>query len=289
MSSITSRGTDGTAPSALMSSLILLASVRPDYSIPFRLPELPRRLNFSVPNGVVVSAPSACDCGPKMGPCTHRSLCGATGDNVCQRYSNSLDSFICGSTHRATSTSHAAQFALVYGLAAQHAYFTGYHEDFVHCRRRAFQSGVCLVGKNISFAGTAESKLGASLAMREIPIRDIRFTTRRFADPSVVRSECGPLESQPEFDMPAAAVATIPPGPWDLEGRRTACEPLATRPAGWEALCAGNCSGISDNRSCVDFMFAEVRPASTLPHRHRIYAQSIRMYRKPLRNRTRTV
>jgi len=57
------------------------------------------------------------------------------------------------------------------GHAAQHAYFVGTHDDYVHCRRHQFSScAVCAKGSRWG-RSSPECKLGASLAARGIQIR----------------------------------------------------------------------------------------------------------------------
>ena len=126
--------------------------LRPDMYQDFAFISLPPQLDFPTPNGVVLgSAVAACGCGlfknANLGACTRENLCGCIGDN----------------------------FALVHGRVAQHAYFSGYADDFDNCVRKTFTCPTCRVmsGPNAQ-RQSPECKLGASLAHRGVPSYDIR-------------------------------------------------------------------------------------------------------------------
>ena len=202
--------------------------LRPDLSLPIRIPALPRRLPFGNDNGVVFAINAHCvpaGCSPMPGPtqCPPDGTCGALSDT----------------------------FALIYGLQAQHAYFNGIHDDFVRCRRHRFHAQyhceACAMGGR-SGLSSPETKVGASLAVRGVSVRDYRFATRSSSDLHICRDAkaCRLIDPDPvRVSMCPEALAAVPPGSWDLQAQRAYCRPLRSglraRPAGWERLCTDTC------------------------------------------------
>lgn len=150
--------------------------------------------------------------------------------------------------------------------ASQHAYLTGYHEDFTRCQRRHFESyatrpecadvwvrgsgpgssGCVMVPELVSKGARwghspPECKLGASIAIRGVPMRSFAFASRNpAAAPSIVRGACpaNMNASGTGIDICPGALASMIPGPWSPKSHALACLPQGQRPEGWEGVCA---------------------------------------------------
>jgi len=178
-----------------------IVRTRTDLSMPARFLSLPKRLpNIDSDSGVVLANPGS-DC-----PCSRGLLQNASTKNVplCQC---TIDTF-----------------ALVYGYAAHHAYFMGFHDDYVHCRRHQFGCIACAKGGRWT-RSPPECKLGASLAARGIQIWPLIVLARTNISfwPELVRGKMTCMHQnieKPVVDIDAQAMSLVPP--------QRQC-PLATR------------------------------------------------------------
>ena len=187
--------------------------LRPDMAYQFRLHSLPAPAAMPRPALVIAAFVADCGCGFRLGQCVDpATLCGCISDN----------------------------FAFILGAAAQQAYFSGYGEDF--CRRRPLANlprQTTPGGKGP--ATPPECKLGWSLATRGIPAYDLRYASRQENHPIVVRQQCAPAQWEllnRSFELRAAALRTLPPGPLDPRGRAATCAAVPGRKEAYRHLCS---------------------------------------------------
>lgn len=198
-----------------------MVRARLDTHLPFVIRTLPSAMAFDAPHGVVIGTDFVMDCAgcrPEgFKPCPLSTRCNCVGD----------------------------KFALIFGRDAQRAFFKDYHDDFVHCRRKNFTCSGCASYVNGPKSVAVECKLGATLNARGVHVRDLNFAARydSAATPAILRATphgCSlPLYAQRRnlAVLAPEAIASLPPGPYDMAGRRAACAPLESRPPGWEHLC----------------------------------------------------
>ena len=215
------------ADQALHRGYTWMVRTRMDLNIPWFVESLPTTLSYRAPAGVVFVAIS----GMSLHWC---SGCNEGGDNA---------ALPCEPSSRCARIGDG--FALVYGAAAQHAYFVGVHSDFADCARpRALDT------KKSEMRGAfPEDKLAWSIGTRGVLVRDLRFAVRsdamwEGAGVQIVRTSeqgCGGLESQqvkPLRVLQPSAVRSIPAGAWSVPRRRAACvEPISKRHHAYREQC----------------------------------------------------